>query len=313
MTDGSPLQASARLMKLATGASVAVAGTLIGVKLAAWLLTDSVSLLSSLIDSLMDVAASLVNFVAVRHALQPPDHEHRFGHGKAEPLAGLGQAAFIAGSAVFLVIEATNRLFHPQPIPHGLVGIGVMVFAILLTIALVHFQRYVVRKTGSTAVKADALHYASDVMVNATVIVSIGLSVGLGWHWADPVFALGIALYILRCAWEIARSALDILMDREFADEERERIRAIVMEHPEVRGMHELRTRSSGIKPFIQFHLELDGELNLSRAHAIADEVEARIKEVFPGAEIIIHQDPEGLVERHGTEDLVRRRRTLAR
>lgn len=313
MAHASSLQASARLMKLATTAAVAVAATLIGVKFAAWLLTESVSLLSSLIDSLMDIAASLVNLVAVRHALRPADREHRFGHGKAEPLAGLSQSAFIAGSAVFLMIAATNRLVHPQPVEHGLIGIGVMVFAIVLTVALVQFQRYVIRKTGSTAVTADALHYTTDVLINASVIVALGLSIGLGWHWADPVFAFGIALYILRCSWNIGRSALDILMDHEFADEERNRIRAIILEHAEVRGMHELRTRSSGIQPFIQFHLELDGNLTLSRAHEIADQVEARIQEAFPGAEIIIHQDPEGLVERHDRGALARERGTLAR
>ena len=288
---------SARLMKLATRASVVVAGTLIVVKLGAWLLTDSVSILSSLLDSLMDVMASLVNLVAVHHALQPADREHRFGHGKAEPLAGLAQAAFITGSAVLLTIEAVSRLFHPQPVVYAEVGIGVMLFSIALTVGLVAFQRHVVRKTGSTAVGADALHYQTDVLVNGSVIVSLGLSKWLGWHLADPLFAIAIAAYLVRSVWQIAAHALDLLMDREFPDEDRARIRDIVLSHSRVKGMHDLRTRSSGIQPFVQLHLELDGDLLLREAHEIADEVEAMIMEAFPGAEVIIHQDPEGLVE----------------
>lgn len=288
---------TARLMKLATRASVVVAGTLIVVKLGAWLLTDSVSILSSLLDSLMDVMASLVNLVAVHHALQPADREHRFGHGKAEPLAGLAQAAFITGSAVLLTIEAVSRLFHPQPVVYAEVGIGVMLFSIALTIGLIAFQRHVVRKTGSTAVGADALHYQTDVLVNGSVIVSLGLSKWLGWHLADPLFGIAIAAYLVRSVWQIAARALDVLMDREFPDEDRARIRDIVLSHSRVKGMHDLRTRSSGIQPFVQLHLELDGDLLLREAHEIADEVEAMIMEAFPGAEVIIHQDPEGLVE----------------
>ena len=292
-----PRDEAGRLMRLATAASVTVATILIIVKLATWLLTDSISVLSSLVDSLMDVMASIVNLFAVRHALTPPDREHRFGHGKAEPLAGLGQSAFIAGSGVFLAIEAVSRLFHPRPVAYAEVGMAVMVFSIALSIGLVAFQRYVVRKTGSIAVGADALHYETDVLINGSVIVSLALSKWLDWYAADPIIALAIVVYLVRGAWRIATRALDVLMDREFPDEDRERIRSIVLGHPKVKGMHDLRTRSSGIQPFIQLHLELDGDMPLSEAHHIADEVEARIKESYTGAEIIIHQDPEGLVE----------------
>jgi ferrous-iron efflux pump FieF len=281
-------------MHLATVASVTVASVLIAAKLVAWFMTDSVSLLSSLVDSLMDVAASLVNLIAVRHALQPPDREHRFGHGKAEPLAGLGQAAFIAGSAVFLIVESVDRLIAPAPVVAGTVGIAVMAVSIALSVGLVAFQNVVVRRTGSTAIDADALHYRSDILVNGAVIVAIVLSAHLGWSWADPVFALAIAAYILRGSYQIARRSLDLLMDREFSDADRARIRQIVLEHPDARSMHDLRTRSSGVQPFVQFHLELDANLTLLRAHEIADAIEARIKQAFPGAEVIIHQDPEG-------------------
>jgi ferrous-iron efflux pump FieF len=288
-----------RLMKMATTASVIVAVILIAIKMIAWLLTDSISILSSLIDSLMDVLASVVNLLAVRQALLPPDREHRFGHGKAEPLAGLAQSAFIAGSAVLLTVEAVRRLFVPQPVGHVEVGIGVMVISIVLTVGLVALQRHVVRRTASTAVGADALHYETDILINGSVIVSLSLSHWFGWHLADPIFAIAIAVYLVRGAWLISRRSLDVLMDREFPDDERSRIKAIALGHEEVKGMHDLRTRQAGIRQFIQLHLEMDGTMSLGRAHHIADEVEAWIQRAYPGAEVIIHQDPEGLEEHH--------------
>jgi ferrous-iron efflux pump FieF len=284
-------------MRRATAASTGVALVLVLVKTVAWLLTGSISVLSSLIDSLMDVIASLVNVFAVRHSLQPADAEHRFGHGKAEPLAGLAQAAFLSGSAVLLMIEAVGRLFTPQPVVAIEIGIGVMVFSIVVTVLLVTYQRSVVRRTRSTAVSADALHYETDILINGSVIVSLTLTKWLGWEYADPLFGMAIALYLVRGAVKIARRALDLLMDREFTDAERDRIREIVLGHPKAEGMHDLRTRSSGMLPFVQLHLELDGDLALSEAHEIADEVEERIRDAFPGAEVIIHQDPAGLVE----------------
>ena len=288
-----------RLMKMATTASVAVAVILIAIKVTAWLLTDSISVLSSLIDSLMDVLASVVNLLAVRQALVPPDREHRFGHGKAEPLAGLAQSAFIAGSAVLLTVEAVRRLYQPQAVSHVEVGIGVMVVSIVLTVGLVALQRYVVRRTASTAVSADALHYQSDILINGSVIVSLSLSYWFGWYLADPVFAIAIAAYLVRGAWVISRRSLDVLMDREFPDVERTRIKEIALGHTEVTGMHDLRTRQAGIRQFIQLHLEMDGDMRLGRAHDIADEVETWIRDAYPGAEVIIHQDPEGLDEDH--------------
>ncbi len=288
---------AARLMRTATYASVAVAGTLIVVKLAAWLFTDSVSLLSTLIDSLLDAAASMINLLAVRHALMPADREHRFGHGKAEPLAALGQTAFIAGSAVFLVIEAGHRLFAPRPVLHFEAGIGVMILAIVVTFALTRFQAHVVRKTGSVAIKADSLHYLGDILVNAAVIVALLLASQFGWFIADPLFGIAIAGYILIIAWRIARGAFDMLMDRELPERERARIKGIVLEHPSVIDMHDLRTRASGRKTFIQVHIELDGDLSLYRAHDVADEVETSLRAAYPGAEVIIHQDPYGIDE----------------
>jgi ferrous-iron efflux pump FieF len=293
--------AAARLMRLATYASVAVAGLLIGVKLFAWLATDSVSILSTLLDSVLDAAASMINLFAVRHALTPADREHRFGHGKAEPLAALGQSAFVAGSAVLLIVEVVRRFWRPQPIENGDVGIAVMLGSILLTVVLVLFQRQVVRKTGSLAISADRLHYLGDVLVNSGVILALVLTELLGWRLIDPVFGAIIAVYILYTAWKIARSSLDMLMDRELPDDERQRIRQLALAHPEVRALHELRTRASGPKIFIQFHLEMDGAMSLNEAHRVADQVEDEILVAYPGAEVIIHQDPSGIVERRKT------------
>ena len=292
---------AARLMRLATYASVSVAGLLILAKLAAWSATGSVSMLSTLLDSVLDAAASMVNLVAIRHALTPPDREHRFGHGKAEPLAALGQSAFVAGSAVLLIVEVVRRLWRPQAVENGELGILVMLGSILLTAILVLFQRQVVRKTGSLAISADRLHYVGDVLVNGGVILALVLSEMLGWTLIDPIFGAIIAVYILYTAWSIAHSSLDMLMDRELPDEERQRIRGIALAHPEVKALHELRTRASGPWIFIQFHLEMDGGMSLYEAHRVADQVEGEILAAFPGAEVIIHEDPTGIVERRKT------------
>jgi ferrous-iron efflux pump FieF len=287
------------LMRRATYASITVAGAMIAVKLLAWFATDSVSLLSSLIDSLLDAAASLVNLVAVHQALAPADREHRFGHGKAEPLASLGQAAFIAGSAALLFVQALQHLLHPVPVGNTGLGIAVMVFAILVTLALVRYQRHVVRETGSLIISADELHYRADLVLNASVIVSLWLSAELGWVLIDPLFGGGIALWIIWGAWRVAQKAVVQLMDRELPDEERQRIRAIALAHPQVTAVHDLRTRAAGPTSFIQIHLEMDGEMRLAEAHRVSDAVETEIRAAFPNAEVMIHQDPEGVNEPH--------------
>ena len=290
----------ARLLRLATYASVSVALILIGAKFTAWVMTDSVSLLSTLIDSILDAAASLVTLFAVHQALQPPDAHHRFGHGKAEPLAGLGQAAFITGSAVFLLIQAIERLLHPRMVVNVDIGAIVMIFSIVITIALILFQRFVISKTNSIAIKGDLAHYQMDVLVNASVLVALLLTTQFDWEYADPLFAMGISIYIIWGAWRIGIAALDLLMDRELPQEDRDHIRSIVLLHPGVRSIHDMRTRSSGTQSFIQFHLEMDGNMTLFDAHTISDQVEAELMRAFPSAEIIIHEDPEGLDEQHG-------------
>jgi ferrous-iron efflux pump FieF len=290
---------SARLMRRATYAAVATAGTLIVIKVVAWALTGSLALLSTTVDSVLDAAASLLNLYAVRVALVPPDQDHRFGHGKAEPLAGLAQAAFIGGSALFLIVEASGRFLDPVPVERSAVGIVVMVVSIALTVALVAFQTYVVRQTRSVAIQADSAHYAGDILVNLSVIVSLLLTTLGGLPWADPAFALAIAVYLLYNAWAILRHALNLLMDREFAEADRTRILAIARGHDQVRDAHDLRTRSAGPQHFIQLHLVMDRHLPLWRAHTIADEVESAIRAEFPDSDILIHQDPSDLEEGH--------------
>jgi ferrous-iron efflux pump FieF len=285
---------TATLLRRATVASVAVAFTLIGIKVAAYFVTGSVALLSSLVDSLLDSLASLTNFFAVRHALVPADREHRFGHGKAEPLAGLGQAAFIAGSAVFLLFESVNRLINPVTVSHGHIGIAVMVVSLVLTLLLVLYQRHVVRRTQSMAIKADSLHYASDIVLNVSVIVALVLSSQMNLPAADPLFALAISGYIIWSAAQIAMLSLHQLMDRELPDADRARIIAVCRRHSDVLDVHELRTRASGMDIFIQLHLELDGNLSLLHAHRVADDVERELRLEFPNADVIIHEDPAG-------------------
>ncbi|MEO5375880.1 MAG: cation diffusion facilitator family transporter [Alphaproteobacteria bacterium] len=288
-----------RLMRHATYAAVATAATLVVAKVAAWAMTGSVALLSSLVDSLLDTAASLVNLLAVHQALQPADPEHRFGHGKAEPLAGLGQAAFITGSAVFVGFEAVRRLFDPAPVGRLDVGIGVMLFSMAMTLALVWFQKHVIRTTGSVAINADSLHYTGDLLINGSVIVALAGAKLFGLTLLDPLFAVGIAVYLIFNAARIATQSLNLLMDREFLEEDRQKIRDVVIQQPGVIDMHDLRTRSSGPRGFIQLHLEMDRNLPLWQAHDIADAVEMRLRDIFPNAEVIIHEDPSGLYEAH--------------
>ncbi len=290
-----------RLKRFAAIASVSVAGLLIAAKTLAWLLTGSVGVLSTLVDSVLDLAASIVTLVAVRHAMQPADREHRFGHGKAEPIAGLAQAAFVFGSAGFLMFEAGQRLVEPAAVVRTEVGLAVMGLSIVLTLALVLFQRFVVKRTGSVAIGADALHYRADLLSNLAVITALVLVSEFGAVWADPVVALAIGAYLLSSAWKIIRQSLDFLMDRELPDDDRVRIRDIVTAHAGVIDMHDLRTRSSGTRTFIQFHLEMDGGMTLLDAHAIADQVMRTVEAAFPGADVLIHEDPYGVAERRAT------------
>lgn len=301
--DKSQRAARGRLMRRATYASVGVALTLVVIKVAAWRYTGSVALLGSLFDSFIDALTSGVMLLAVRHSLEPADDEHRFGHGKVEAIAGLGQAALIIGSALFLFTEVVSRFIAPHPPDNSRIGIIVMLISMALTLALVRYQRHVVRKTGSLAVGADSLHYVGDLLMNAGVILVFMSSELWGWPYADPIVGLVIAGILIRSASLIAREAYDMLMDREMSEEDRERITSIVLSQPDVRGMHDLRTRTSGVNSFIQFHIELDPDLKLTRAHRISDRVERAVGKAFPTADVIIHADPDGVEPPHEVTD----------
>ncbi|MCE7630987.1 CDF family cation-efflux transporter FieF, partial [Vibrio fluvialis] len=276
-------QEYARLVTLAAWTATTVATLLLIIKIAAWWVTGSVSLLASLIDSLLDIAASVVNLIVVRYSLQPADREHTFGHGKAESLAALAQAMFISGSACFLILNGIDRFFRPHELQSPELGIYVSGFAMVVTFALVMFQRQVVKKTGSQAIAADSLHYQSDLFMNAAIMVALGLS-WFGITQADAVFAVGIGIYILYSAYRMAHSAVQTLLDRKLPDDELMQIRTLSLSVEGVMGVHQLRTRMSGPVRFIQLHLELDDKIPLIEAHRISDMVEAKLRKNFPGA-----------------------------
>lgn len=279
------------LLKRVTYASVATAMILIVAKAIAWYLSSSIGILASLIDSLMDSFASIINLFAVRYALQPADDDHHFGHGKAEPLAGLAQASFIAGSAVFLIFNAIDRLQNPHVLTHTDIGIAVMVFSIVITFFLVVYQRHVVKITNNLAIKADSLHYVTDLLSNFSILVALYLTVA-GFLWADAVFAILISLYIFRSAFEIGNSSFQQLMDRNLDAETEELILKTINETKDILGLHDFKTRQSGKHKFIQFHLEMDSSFSLLKAHEIADGLEQRLLALIPDAEVIIHEDP---------------------
>lgn len=285
-------EAAPRLMRWASIASMSVATVLIAAKTVAWLVTDSVGMLSSLIDSTLDLVSSLITFLAIRMALTPADADHRFGHGKAEALAGMAQAGFIAASAGGLLLTVIDRFLHPRPVQAELVGAVVSALAIVLTLGLMLFQGHVVRLTGSLAIKADRAHYTTDFVTNIAVGIGIWASSRLGQPLIDLAVAVGVALYLGVGAWSIGRHSIDVLMDRELPPADRQRILDIVRRHPGVRSVHDLRTRSAGLVQFIQLHVVLHPTMSLGRAHVIGDSVEAVIREAFPQAEVMVHIDP---------------------
>lgn len=288
-------QQYARLVTMAAWTATIVATLLLIVKVITWWVTGSVSLLASLIDSMLDIAASVVNLIVVRYSLQPADKEHTFGHGKAESLAALAQAMFISGSAVFLILNGVERFFRPQDLQSPELGVYVSLFAMLMTFGLVMFQKRIVRMTGSQAIAADSLHYQTDLYMNGAIMVALGLSY-FGVTQADAVFAVGIGIFILYSAFKMVSEAIQTLLDRKLPDEELEQIRQECLKVEGVLGVHQLRTRMSGPTRFIQLHLELNDHLPLIEAHHIADEAEANLLALFPEADVLIHQDPLSVV-----------------
>jgi ferrous-iron efflux pump FieF len=293
--DTDHIQRAGGLMRRAAIASVATSLFLVAIKTFAYFASHSVAMLASLADSALDLFTSSLNLIAIRHALTPADAEHRFGHGKAEPLAGMAQAAFITASALFLVIEAVGRIITPEPLDHSVVALVIMCIAIFCAILLILYQRRVVVRTGSLAVEADQTHYIGDLVTNIGVVLALVLTAYLGWGLADPLIAIGVAGIMVYAAFGVGRQALHQLMDHELPDEERARIRRIAEAHAAVRNVHDLKTRMAGLHTFIQLHLALDPEMKLADAHQVSDAVEMAIQNAFPGAEVIIHQDPAGL------------------
>lgn len=280
-----------RLLIAVTYSAVGVAVTLMILKLGVWWVSGAVSLLASFVDSLMDGIVSLLNLWAVKIAMQPADDEHQFGHAKAEPLAGLAQAVFIAASALFLCIYSIDRLINYQPLEQTELAISLMFVSILLTGALVTFQYHVVRQTGSIAIKADATHYTSDIYANLGVIIALALSY-FGFGIADPIVGLLIGLYILYTAMQLGKEAVDFLMDKALPEEDEQTIKDIVLEQQGVVGLHDLKTRDSGKTKFIQLHVELPGAQSLTAAHHTSQHIEDTLKAQFPNADIVIHKDP---------------------
>ena len=281
-----------RLIRIATYASVAIAISLLLLKIFAWLETDSVSILASLLDSAIDIIASVLILVAVQIAQTPPDKEHRFGHGKAEPLAALAQSVFITGSAIYLLIYAVERIVDPQPLTSPEIGLWIMLISLTLTFALVAFQRYVILQTQSSAIKSDSLHYISDILANILVIVSLWLSHLL---WLDPLLALGIALWIAYAAFKIAQEASNQLLDHELPEDIRVQIQNIILATPEVQGFNDLRTYQSGPNRFVQVDLELDDKLTLKESHQISENVTTALISAFDNLDVMIHQEPVSL------------------
>lgn len=285
----------ARLLRLATRASVAVACTLIVAKAIAWWLSGSVSMLAGLTDSALDGVTSMLNLLAVHYALRPADDDHRYGHGKAESLAGMAQALFIGGSAVLIAFQAYQRLQTPEPLGAPWLSIGVIVFSLLLTAALLMLQHRVIRQTGSNAVRADSLHYRSDLLLNGSILIALVLA-GMGFAQLDAWFGLGIAAYIFWSAIQIARESFSVLMDEELPTDVSQHMLELACSVPGVLGAHDLRTRISGNHWFVQLHLELPGELTLSVAHGISDQAAAAIHKEYPKAEVLVHADPQEVV-----------------
>lgn len=286
----------ARLLRLATRASVAVASILIITKAIAWWLSGSISMLAGLTDSLLDGVTSFLNLLAVHYALRPADDDHRYGHGKAESLAGMAQAVFIAVSAVLIAVQAFDRLKHPEPVGAPWISIGVIVFSLVMTVGLLILQHRVVKATGSNAVRADSLHYRSDLMLNGSILVALAFA-AVGFPQLDAWFGLGIAMYILWSALLIARESFAVLMDQELPTDVSENMLALACAVPGVLGAHDLRTRISGNIWFVQLHLELPGQLSLLEAHTLSDQVADAIKNVYPHAEVLVHADPQEVVK----------------
>ncbi|WP_029408645.1 cation diffusion facilitator family transporter [Thiomicrorhabdus sp. Milos-T2] len=282
----------ARLVRIATYASVLIATSLLLLKLYAWWFTGSVSILATLLDSAIDIAASIMIVIAVQIAQTPADKEHRFGHGNAEPLAALAQSVFISGSAIYLIVFSIERYMHPQAIQSADLGFNVMIISLMVTLGLISFQRYVILKTQSSAIKADSLHYLSDVLANILVIITLWFS---AIQWLDPILGFAIAAWIFYSAVRIAIEAGNQILAHELPQEMREEIQQITLSTEGVLGMNDLRSYQSGPNRFVQFDLELDDNQSLLESHNITENVTQKLKQRFTDLDVMIHQEPASL------------------
>lgn len=290
-----------QLVKRAATLAIVVATVLILIKAFAWWQTGSMAILAAMTDSLVDLLASVTNFFVLRIALRPADDDHTFGHGKAESLAALAQSAFITGSAAFLLLQGVQRLTEPQFVQSSELGVAISLISIVLTAVLVLYQRKVVKLTRSPAIEADSLHYQTDLYMNAAILVAMLLNMN-GVIYADAIFAIGIAFYILYNAGKMLWEAMQSLLDQALPQEEVDRIWTIALEHPRIISIHDVRTRRAGAVRFIQLHLELDDHLPLIVAHDITDSLEQKLLDAFPLSEVIIHQEPTSFVQKECAE-----------
>src|SRR5574344_96837 len=286
-----------RLKNLASYASISVSILLTVIKALAALYTGSLSIISSMVDSLADLFSSAISLVAVRFSNMPPNSEHRYGYGKAESLSALLQAAFIAGSAGFILYDGFNRLIHPIEIKQTGIGIAVMVICFVVTFVLVAFQRYVIKKTNSLAISADSAHYYVDLLTNASIIMSVFVVKYLHWAWFDIATAIFIAIYLIFNAYDLVCEALAEITDKEIDGEIKSQIVELINSVDGGKGFHDFRSRVSGARFFLEVHLELDGNKPLFVTHDISSVVQKKIEDKFPLAQVIIHQDPFGIEE----------------
>ncbi len=284
--------AVAGMLKRVTLFSVGVATLLVAAKLLAWWQSGSLAMLSSLTDSVFDLLSSALNFVAIRYALKPADDDHRFGHTSIEDIASLAQCAFITASMFIIILQSVSRLFNPTPLSHEGLGIAVSILGMIAATSLVIYQTRVARHSKSLVVRSDRLHYAGDIAFNLGVLISLYASMHYGWEWADPAMALLIAACVLWSSRSIGIRAFNHLMDREMSDADKEKIYQVLKQCSDLRGYHNLKTRYSGTKSFIQFHAEIDARLPFRSAHAIVDGLETALQQAFPGADVIVHPDP---------------------
>ena len=285
--------------KGAVVASISLSVTLFLLKAFASLATGSLAILSSLVDSLSDIVASIVSFVAVKISLKPASCSHRYGYFKAEHISALLQAAFIAGSGLFVVYNGIDRFLHPTVLEKTQIGILIMVFSLIATLALIVFQQYVAKHTQSIAIKADSAHYVVDILTNASIIFSLLIVQFFHAPWLDTLTAFLIAFYLIFYAYKIAREAIDALMDKELPEEIRNNVLKLMSQISDIKGVHDLRTRDLGGVYYFEIHLEMDGHLSLLQAHRLTEEAEQKIKQHYPNAQVLVHQDPSGIKEDH--------------